>query len=79
MKKIISALFIVCLFACKGANNSPEKPTPTPTPTPSPQDQNTFEVGNVKIEMASVDAISEIVLGHASSTDNKPHKVSLCL
>ena len=77
MKKIISALFIVCLFACKGANNSPEKPTPTPTPTPSPQDQNTFEVGNVKIEMASVDAISEIVLGHASSTDNKPHKVSL--
>jgi len=68
MRKIVSALFVMCLFACKGANNSHDV---------APKDPNTFEVGRCNIEMVSINAISEVVLGNASSTDNKPHKVSL--
>lgn len=69
MRKILLVLFVLCLFACKDVNNSSE--------TPTPKDLNVFEVGNIKIEMVTIDAISEIILGDADFNDNKPHKVSL--
>ena len=69
MKRIVLSLLLVsCLFACKDVNNSPE---------PTKKDPNTFEVGRCDIEMVSIDAINEIVLGHKDFADNKPHKVSL--
>ena len=68
-KKIVFLLAVVFfLFACKGAGNSSN---------PTPKDPNTFEVGRLKVEMVSIDAIAEIVLGHKDVDDNKPHKVSL--
>ena len=69
MKKIVVVLFAVSLlFGCKGANNSPD---------PTEKDPNTFEVGRLNIEMVSIGAINEIVLGHKDFADNMPHKVSL--
>ena len=68
MKKIVLSFFIMCLFACNRVNDSHD---------PIQKDPNAFEVGRVKIEMVSIDAVNEVVLGATDFNDNKPHKVSL--